>query len=75
LARLREAGEPSLGEDAAGQLDALRARLRARPLEEIVAGGIHAELTHLIDATAVVAELVERDYFEPDVEAQRALLG
>ncbi len=74
LTRLREEGESGLGGEAAAHLDALRARLRSRPLEEIVAGGIHAELTHLIDETSVVAGHVERAYFDPDVEAQRALL-
>ncbi|MEM1414875.1 MAG: alpha-E domain-containing protein [Myxococcota bacterium] len=75
LGRIRDEGEPSLGAEAATHLDGLRARLRDRPIEAMVEGGIHAELTHLIDAMSVVAGLIERAYFEPDAEAQRALIA
>ncbi|MEM9190523.1 MAG: alpha-E domain-containing protein [Myxococcota bacterium] len=67
LQRIEAATERS-GLPSATLLSSLSRRVRETPPETIVARGLHAELTHIIDTTARVCEAVHGDYLDPVLE-------
>jgi len=65
LRRIRESGHPKLGGEADDRLATLVARVRGLELQTLESGGIHEELTLVIDETARICVDVQDAYFDP----------
>lgn len=73
LQRIRPPAEVEIGARSAELLDKLVRRLRTQTIDRLLASGIHAELTTMIDGTAEVCDAVAADYFAADL-GQAAVL-
>ena len=72
MQRLRSGLPPTVGKTSAAALLALVESVRATSLAELLALGIHEELTRIIDALGRVGSGVNGDYFSPSLQAQSA---
>lgn len=65
LRRLRPAAVPEVGRSSAELLAGLARGLRVQSIEQILAAGLHEELTRVIDTSAQICDAVNADYFNP----------
>ena len=63
LARIR--ADSNFGQASFDKLNGLRSRLALGNIDHVIANGLHAELTHVIDTLAEVSNLLVDDYFNP----------
>jgi uncharacterized alpha-E superfamily protein len=68
LSRIRARG-PRVGARSAETARGLLARLEGATLEDVLARGLHSELTWIIGRAAEVADAVHSDYFDPAIPA------
>ena len=63
LAQIR--ADSSAGQASFDKLNGLRSHLALGDIDHVIAGGLHAELTHVIDTLAEVSTMLTEDYFDP----------
>lgn len=66
--RIRRRAPPHVGRRSTELLAALVREVESRPFDDVLEGGIHAELTRIIDATTEICTAIHADYFDPPLE-------
>ncbi len=66
--RIRRRAPQHVGRRSSELLSAVVRQIEDRPFAEILEGGIHAELTNIIDATMEICAAIHADYFDPPLE-------
>lgn len=70
LRRICSTPTPEAAPESAALLKDLLDHVRGTTITEVMASGIHEELTHLVEAVAATCEAIHRDFFDPQMPGQ-----
>lgn len=68
--RVRPPDRPEIGVRSIELLDALLAHVRGLAVDEVMASGLHAELTRIVDAIVDIGDGIRHDYFDLTTQVQ-----